>query len=299
MPALIETAIGLALLYFLVSLLVGAIVEYISAVFKMRARVLRDALTTILGDARIVLDHPLVKPTQPHRSNSTWFDKLSRLFQRGISDPSYVHPRLMAQALMSPTAAKPATTGAAKLLAAIKQLPTVQAARAAAQGELEITQQELERWFDEAMKRWSGVYTRQSQAVSLLVSLILVPAMNIDTVRLTRLLWNSPEVRMALATQASAVLASQTDDPSKLGGATSGSAIEPVELAQQAIDDLDLPLGWPEGVTLQRIISGLLGWLISVIAVAAGSRFWFGTLNRLTNMRLTGPPPESMATRGT
>ena len=296
MNALIETAIGLALLYFLASLLVGAIVEYISAVFKMRARVLRDALTTILGDAKLVFDHPLVKGTQPHRSTSTWLDVLSKSLQKGIPEPSYVHPRLMAQALMSPTATIAGGTGAEKILTAIGKLPVVQAAR----GEQQIVQQELERWFDEAMKRWAGVYARQSQAVSLLICVILVPVLNIDTVTVTRLLWNSPEVRMTLATQASQVIASQNKAPANPSGAETPSTliIEPVKLAKQAIDDLKLPLGWPERVKWPHIWSGLPGWLISIIAVSAGSKFWFGTLNRLTNMRLTGPPPESAAGSG-
>lgn len=296
MNALIETAIGLALLYFLSSLLVGAIVEYISAVFKMRARVLRDALTTMLGDARLVLDHPLVEGTQPRRSNSTWLDVLSRRLQKGIPGMSYVHPRLMAQALLLPTATTPihAGSGAQTILNAIAKLPVVQAVR----GEQQIVQHELERWFDEAMKRWAGVYTRQTQAVSLLVCMILVPVMNIDTFAVTQMLWSSPEVRMTLASQASQVVANQKT--AEAGSATTPPAptIESVKLARQAIDDLKLPLGWSDGVSLPRIRSGLLGWLISIIAISAGSRFWFGTLNRLTNMRLTGPPPESAADSG-
>lgn len=289
MNALIETAIGLALLYFLASLLVGAIVEYISAVFKMRARVLRDALTTMLGDATLIFDHPLIKPMQPHRAKPTWLDTVSRLFQRKVSAPSYIHPRLMAQALLSPVLSNEMHSEAVKILVAIHNLPTVQVA----QNLRDTKQKELERWFDEAMKRWSGVYSRQSQAVSLLVCVILVPTLNIDTVAVARLLWNSPELRMSLASQASEVIAAQKSSE-KIDAATiPAPSVEPIVLAKQALGDLEIPLGWRTGVSLAAILSALFGWIISVIAISAGSRFWFGVLNRITNMRLTGPLPQA------
>lgn len=294
MNVLIETAVGLALLYFLASLLVGAIVESISAMFKMRARVLRDALVTMLGDATLIFDHPLIKPMQPHRAKSTWLDTVSRVFQRKVPQPSYIHPRLMAQALLSPVLSSEMHSDTVKILVAIHNLPTVQAAP----NLRDAKQKELERWFDEAMKRWSGVYSRQSQAVSILVCVILVPALNIDTVAVARLLWNSPELRMSLASQASEVIVDQ--NASAQSGVSASSVLEtppltvdPVVVAKKALDDLKMPLGWPSDLTWSQLPSALIGWLISIIAISAGSKFWFGVLNRVTNMRLTGTPPLS------
>jgi len=39
----------------------------------------------------------------------------------------------------------------------------------------------------------------------------------------------------------------------------------------------------------------LIGWLISGLAVALGAPFWFDLLNKLVNLRGTGPRPAPAA----
>jgi len=51
----------------------------------------------------------------------------------------------------------------------------------------------------------------------------------------------------------------------------------------------------PHGNPVWEIILVLLGFLITIAAVAPGAQFWFGLLVKLGALRATGPPPSSPA----
>ena len=305
MMTLLQTCIGLALLYFLASLLVGALIEYIAAVFKLRSRLLKQALDKMLGKAEVVLDYELVKAATPQQvapeggklsGGAKALQAVSNVFAGSSSAPSYVAPALFASAVLDRADQTPQAT---KLVALLSAAPSVQQGGVAALG------QELEGWYNEAMKRWEGVYTRWTQAISLLICLLLVPLMNIDTVQVAKYLWVTPEARAAVAQKASEVIKAneptnkQTTTPASAENDATSAAVkqQTVAQAQRAIDDLNLPLGWKDGLSWQKFgqgwQAGLVGWLLSIVAIAAGSRFWFDMLSRLVNLRLTGPPPET------
>lgn len=315
MMTLLQTCIGLALLYFLASLLVGALIEYIAAVFKLRSRLLKQALDKMLGKAEVVLDYELVKAATPQQvapeggklsGGAKSLQAVSNVFSGSSSAPSYVAPALFASAVLDRADQTPQAT---KLVALLSAAPSVQQGGVAALG------QELEGWYNEAMKRWEGVYTRWTQAISLLICLLLVPLMNIDTVQVAKYLWVTPEARAAVAQKASEVIkaneptnnattnkgnaSAQTTTPASAENDATSAAVkqQAVTQAQRAIDDLNLPLGWKDGLSWQKFgqgwQAGLVGWLLSIVAIAAGSRFWFDMLSRLVNLRLTGPPPET------
>lgn len=273
MTAALETVIGLALVYLLASSLVSAIVEYVAAVVRRRATMLRDALGTMLTNPDGILGHVLLKGAQPPGR-----------------DPSYVSPTLFAQAALE-------VTGDPKLdlvIDSLKKSPAVAALTGQAEAQQVALQRAVEQWFDDSMARWEGVYARWSQIVGLLVTLVLVPALNINTVTVAQALWASPALR---ADQLAATRPFLDGAPKQTTQVIPGQT---VTQAQGALNALKLPIGWdmyrtsgPKAAWWIIALSSLPGWLISILAISAGSRFWFEALGRLVNLRLTGTPPPT------
>ena len=71
------------------------------------------------------------------------------------------------------------------------------------------------------------------------------------------------------------------------------------------LDQLELPIGLPYLVDHARnaphgafvyLVMRVLGILFTGLALALGAPFWFDMLNRLINLRTTGPAPEKPKT---
>jgi hypothetical protein len=85
-----------------------------------------------------------------------------------------------------------------------------------------------------------------------------------------------------------------------------------VAAIKSGLDELSLPVGWPEGGKLlcregdepcdRRLVKAspggfgrdFGGWLFTAIAIALGAPFWFDLLNKLINLRAAAPPPEKV-----
>ena len=134
---------------------------------------------------------------------------------------------------------------------------------------LEDARNKLSGWFDDGMTRASHVYKKQMVYFSLAVSLALAVILNVDTLFISRSLWENPELRQSLAESAV-----QFDQ-----GAASTQLIKPdssddeeitleelqaeAELIGETVQDLlelQLPIGWEftevtdEMVTASRIL---------------------------------------------
>jgi len=161
-----------------------------------------------------------------------------------------------------------------------------------AAGNLDRFRLNLEGWFNQAMERVSGFYKRKVQIALLVYALVLAAMLNIDTVTIGRSLWTNGVVRQAVV-----AAAGQQDNQ------TPGDVAQAV----RNISDLNVPLGWSSGpagdprrppTALGGWLLKLLGLLLTVVALSLGSEFWFQLLNKLINLRSTGPPPASGQEQG-
>ncbi len=57
----------------------------------------------------------------------------------------------------------------------------------------------IENWFDDTMERLSGIYTRSTQYIMLLLGLIVAVGMNIDSIHLAKALWEEPAISKAIS----------------------------------------------------------------------------------------------------
>lgn len=271
-----SVVIGLAGTYLALSLIVLCLVEMISSALSRRARFLRDAIVNLIGAelGSRVLSNGLV--------SSLGF---TRLGGRAVGLPSYIPSSFFARALFMEIQKAPED----RAVTAVKEIIS------AAVGDASVSVEEAERrlavWFDAAMDRLTGAFKRNTQRVSLVVSILLVVAANIDSIRLTQALWNDAGARARMeALSNDEMEACQADSQSPacsevLGALASGDFL-PLGWDLETIRDLDIP-----GVGLL-----LLGLALTVLAASKGAPFWFDILRRFSaGLVSTGPRPAPAA----
>jgi len=275
--AILDTAIGLIFVYLLVSLIITAANELLAAFFRWRANNLFLGIRELLQDRAATglvarfYDHPLVKG----------------LAAKG-KKPSYIPSRTFALTLLD--LVSPTTSGTDRTLddlkLGIEKLPTslqvtFRVLLDEAGHDIETFKRQLEIWFNNTMERVSGWYKRKTQAVQLVLAVIIVAVGNIDSVRIARSLSgiNSP-LRDSIKAAAQSFVEQNLQQ---------GDAEKQLSNATEAIGNLALPIGW---VKAGFEPSTILGWLITALAASLGAPFWFDLLNRFVNVRASGKAPE-------
>jgi hypothetical protein len=264
--AVLEVVIGLAFCYASLALTVTTLQEALSALFRLRAGMLRACLQRMLHDpaftgiARALYAHPLISTrtdlTDPHAPQHP--------------GPSYIEPANFAIALIDAIRG-----GGAALDSAIAAVPDPQLRRTLNMlyvqtgGDVQRFQAALGGWFDSTMARLSGAYKRRQLLVSFLLALLLAILLNIDSIHLFQTLWRQPAVAAGVHAVAAA-------------------------LDAKLVNDLaTLPIGW---TSFPPVLDGafalqITGWLITASTTLFGAPFWFDILQRAINLRSTGAKP--------
>ena len=255
---------------------------------------------------------------------STWRDTWS--MRRSL--PSYIPARSFAEAvidLVVPDAGGQTTLNTIQHY--IGQLPdsmstlrtSLEALAANAAGDMTLFRTSVEHWYDDHMARVSGWYKRHVAIITLVVGAILVLLLNINAITMGRALYSDSTIRSAV----SAVAANGTNCPASPSPSPSPSPSESqltclgnLETQLTSAAQAGLPLGWgivsdcagPDahcnwwdqhgifnrhGGSPWQFILVLLGFLITIAAIAPGAQFWFGLLAKLGSLRSSGPPPPA------
>jgi hypothetical protein len=329
---ILDVAIGLAFIFLLLSLLVSALCEMLSGVFRWRAAHLWTGLEHLLQSAEArnrLYNHPLVKGLSPIGAATNLADPA---YKPDVSKcPSYIPSRVFALALVdvlrdlakpngtprklqdleaqSPEVAKaietagPALKGLAGSLAPLFE---------EAAGDIERFRAGIETWFNDGMDRVSGSYKRHTMAWQAGIGLVLAVALNIDALFITRALWRDPALRQSLVAEAQ----SYANAPPAAGT----SADEQFRAVRTQISALGLPLGWRAcdartteaesdttlatpllwcatgGWSWAGLLPMILGWAVTAAAVSMGAPFWFDSLRRIISIRSAGKAPEERPT---
>ncbi|MEQ8673087.1 MAG: hypothetical protein RLP44_16805 [Aggregatilineales bacterium] len=186
---------------------------------------------------------------------------------------------------------------------------------------LDDAKSKLESWFDDGMNRASALFQKRLVYTSLFVSFLVAVTLNVDTLFVSRSLWESPELRQSLAETAIRYdqgSANQIVKPSNNDDVTVAQLREEAEQIGQTVQDLlelQLPIGWEytevteEMITSSRLLGipdpsknarnlwnfipgnsndwltiwlqKIIGLLATTIAAAQGAPFWFDLLNRV------------------
>jgi len=328
----LEVAIGLALVFLLLSLFCTTINESIAAVLGWRAKTLEKGIqslfsggqitvldannvATLRGLSDVVYNHGLVQSLYKGSPSQT-FTPASLIHPRSL--PSYIPSRIFASALYDVLFNGPApalrdtspTASLRNMIDSLNQLPDSKAKEALlllvreAGGDVDATRKAIESWFNDGMDRVSGWYKRRTQLVLFSLGISLAILLNINTISVAKTFWASPAARAYAIKAAESYSTSKPD--SNLPAKTSE------QLAK--LGDLALPLGWNNGwypwpknpdsgpVTKSQLILNfamtILGWTLTGFAVTLGAPFWFDLLNQFMVVRSTVKPSEKSGNEG-
>lgn len=315
--AVLDVAIGLALIYLLLGLVASALQETYASLLKRRGKQLRDSIKGLLAgndtDDRVALDianrvfgHTLVQG----------------IGSKGL--PSYVPARNFATAVFEVLADGSKAPLFTQIESSVAALPSDMPGRQSltallrqAGGDLDKFRDSVESWYNDTMDRLSGDYKRWSHYFALGFGLLVAIVFNVSTLDIAHELWVNPQERAALATVAEkyAKQPAPSDDLAKL----QQQALDAVK----GLDALSLPIGLGRlnkgaqdkpgqdksaqdnsgqaksgqgqaGFDVSKFIYWTIpGWLITALAVSLGAPFWFDTLQKLVNLRGAGPKPNS------
>ena len=352
----LEVAVGMAFLFLSVSLICTAVKEWLEGIFKWRAMDLERGLRTLLADpdgaiTSELLRHPVLFSLfpgtyDPAQLRSSWLTPGKGSLHMRLSQrrhlPSYIPAAQFAVALLDCVARGPLPADGASDAAAAATLhpgplsvdslrqsaltlasPHLQRAVLSAldhsTGDLAQVKLNIERWFNGTMDRASGWYKRRTQAVLFMLGFAVAAGLNIDALHVMQRLTADKAFRDVVVKEAASVPAPNAT--------ASGTQIERMSNAKQALEKIGMPIGWREwspspmaAATPQPVralpvprqlcwpleatpcqrqqwlgtdwLTVLCGWLLTAFAVMLGAPFWFDVLNKFMVIRSTVKPHE-------
>ncbi len=322
---ILDIAIGLILVYLLLSLICTVIREGLEAWTKTRAVHLERGIRALLHDpkgedlAKDLYDHPLVSGLY---RGSYEPSKIKKNGQMPVHQdlPTYIPAGNFARALLDIVAHRSnpreetdddssnAPISLEGIRASAKKISNESVRRAllfaidTADGDFAGAQANLEAWYNSAMDRVAGWYRRRTQYILLAVGLIVTVILNANTFMIANALSQDDALRQALVLEAGLI----AHDTSR------EAALRQADLRERyaELDRLGLPIGWadgwpgPEREEGQALwsyvgenpwdgaVAPIVGWLITVLAISLGAPFWFDVLNKFMVIRSTVKPHE-------
>lgn len=307
LDAILEVAIGLVVVWFIISVAASQFQEFFADLFKVRSNFLRKRIEEMLGGE--VLVNRLYSHTLINSLGTPWFfmskrepaDIPKEIFVQAFVEtfgeadeaeasvpatdipvPAKVPSKPVSSTQHSPLqklqeehpGSKPAELNRPATEHLSASIAKTMFSKKDANGKTDTKRIEI--WFDAKMKEASAVYQRQAAIISFFFGLVLAIILNVDTVHIANQLWKDPTLRQSLVAEASKI--------------TPQNMPTPVDTVAK-INSLAIPIGWNSvsGSLLSRII----GWLLTGLAAAQGGPFWFDILRKLVGAKSqSSQPPQ-------
>ncbi|HEX6558296.1 MAG TPA: hypothetical protein VF021_02520 [Longimicrobiales bacterium] len=282
---ILDTVIGLILIFLIMSLICSALREIIESALKQRALDLERGIRELLQDddgdglACDLYSHPLVFGLYTGGYTPREKTRMKRWFGGGGTLPSYIPSDHFARAILDLD--QQGKIDSPAMHAVLRTLS--QEARSL--GELRAN---VEAWFNSSTERIGGWYKRRTQVVLLGLGLVAAAALNVNPINIAQSLYKDADLRAAVTATAEKFAAAPNPSVAADSGMVkySQNVKELHELAAAG-----LPLGWkgqrPSGWGWPI---AFLGWLITAVAVTLGAPFWFDLLNKFMTLRSTVKP---------
>ena len=333
---MLDTAIGLVLVYVLLSLFVTTLLEVIASVLSLRGRKLLGAIDDLTQGFPAI---PAAAAAGAALASNAIAKVSDHPYVAGPKDgrlPSYVEAGNFAKAALDHLGALDPAATAASIQAKVDTITDDRVRRVLTTmvqqtaGNVAALEGRISGWFNSAMDRVSGDYKRLSQYILLVIGIIVAVAFDASSISIGDRLWHDPVTRAQMvvvaqervasgppASGASAAPAAKAPAPAAAGTpapkastAPAADTAPPADLktaiantheSQQELADLPLALGWSDAdkavvanalkTTFPQFLLLLLGWVMTALAISMGSPFWFDLLQRLINIRTSGPKP--------
>ncbi len=304
MNNLITVGAGLIGVFIVLALIVSQIVEWLSSAMSQRGKLLERGIRALFDwqsapagmEAEVLTkqlyDHPLIsnlgtgdRPPSYIPSRTFTLSLISVL--RDVSSKTVPPPALpstveqLQQDLMTRINGLPADSPLRKNLSVVLEdsVKTYEDALDAIDG-----------WFDTQMDRVSGYYKRWSGILQAIIALVIIVALDADTIQIVHALLSNSTLAQAAAQAAQGLSGANASDPN-----AANQAIAPYFNAMGQMFGWPQPFGFSD-ITLSKVAGLLLTWF----AVLLGAPFWFDILKRFVPVRLSGtkPAPSDAAAQG-
>ena len=302
----LETAVGLALVFWVLASAASAIVEGISRLLNKRAKGLEATIHAMLTGEPATDRRPLTTSARPSSSKTATpatpagppgLDVLDALRGTSVYGAAVAASRQGRQ-ILSVDRVTPVYLSARAFADAVTELlddeetflqvtgwpglsQRLRALTAQADTRMIDIKAGLESWFDETMSHLQDAYKRWATAALFAVGLALAVVGNVSTIDAAQRLWQEPLTRQATLDAASA-------------NASKGAAANIQTI--QDLEQLGLPLGWHHWPGWSWWWAPhLAGWLITALLLMLGAPFWFDALSKLVSLRTGGAKPPIAA----
>lgn len=252
LDAILEVAIGIVMMWLILSVATMEIQNWLTQVLNTRAKFLEEILLEMFKNEKGLLDrfynHPAIKELGK-------FDRKGN-YKKPTYIPNDVFSRVTMELLTSTSkqyaSAAPETISLSAMADAVKQVKeispelkdlaehlfpgldehvnTLSTSVESVQNKLKQYQDNVEKWFNHNMDNASGWYKENALTMAFLIGLGLAVAFNVDTINITERLWREPTIRQALVAQA---------DTYQLQEGTANITQVP-----GYFDSLTMPIGW-------------------------------------------------------
>jgi hypothetical protein len=314
----IEVGIGLVFIFLLMSIMVSGLNEIITSLFGHRGKHLKEAIDKALQDpanknlSDLIYDHPLV-------------DKLKKTEK---TLPPYISSEVFAKTILDVVAQQNTATAPTTILQSKNDpvqnftdgLNTFQPSSVKtllhsfvtdAEGDYEKLKQNIKDWYNEYMNRVSGWYKRRVKSILFVIGLLFAILMNVDTIRISKTLWENTVLRESVANAAAGFATANKDGQATQADTTFDKQLEKIKEGYDGLGMLSLPIGWGLSTQEKNILhqrhhnqsiiwhylgelgihfhhiglSTIIGWIFTGIAISFGAPVWFDLLNKLINLR--------------
>jgi hypothetical protein len=283
-PQILEVAIGLAVVYYILGAIVSYITQVINEAAETRGKSLEGYLKKIVGDKYVDLKElPQIKALRPIR-----YKNFLSIFG-SVTEPKMLE-KIPAPMLVDAFFDLTGLSGKEglnvdELTAAISQLPESEGKQAILkwinQGVTDVNElrDRATAYFTGILEQASATFKANARSFVIILSLLITLLFGTDSIQLARDLWNNAELRAVAVAQANAVVQEQ------------GAEAD----LDQLIDELkahSIQFGWWQTQSLPQngsagtwalfILLKALGLGLTTLAVSQGSSFWYDLLKRLT-----------------
>lgn len=304
---IIDIAIGLSFLYFLLALISSSLNEIIHTWLRTRSKELKFAIINFLDKDWDEIGNEIVDSTYV-RSLRKDPDKF----------PSYIPSSSFAQSIIDVIKqSDDLPEHLDELKDKIKKNEIIKGDAEKwllgmidkSYGKMSNFYDNLEQAYNDAMDRVTGWYGRKIKRSILILGILTSVLLNIDTVEIIKSLWQNKENAKAFSSLVAKSMesVSKVDDGYQILGedgkvlySVDNNSGENITNVLKITSSFPVPLGWNKNSLdffsqpkwIVALLSKLIGWAITALAIFLGAPFWFDLLGKVVNLRGSGTKPE-------
>lgn len=320
---ILDVAVGVLLLFLVLSLICTPINEAISRCLGLREELLWRGLCSLFQNspkaavlARKILDHDMVDAISPPGTSPNFIPpEVFSLAVVDILDLNHQAGDTVAVRLESARSAF--GKGYENVFDTLKPMAN------ASGSSLDLFRRKVEDWFNSTMRQAQNQYRVCIQVIAISVAFLVCVVLNADTFMYAQTLWSHPQTAASLASEAQRISKDQSSPVSvqqtslqNTGGKPaqpdhhlqSASPLPvPPELQKSKADALSL-IGWSGKPSWSRsydpsnphryprefgdYLAKLAGLLVTAIAASLGSAYWYKAISQVASLRAAGQSSE-------